>query len=242
MWTTSFGGLSSKKQGKSPTRKPEAPDDIVKKILIFNNKNIKMKTGVFQNREFIDTKKFRTLQNKEATMKRMILFLACLLTILGCGSLPERKTPDQTIAVLKINRVFLDNAYEVIPKPETYTPRDVVYITVDEDPKLYVLQQEYFQYMFTDLPPGPHRISSIQNCVVGSSASRGTLRPISIPFELKPGCITIINQSFNYTIQMNGQVICYYWESFDPLKPAERTAIVGKLSASSSFKTWELAE
>jgi hypothetical protein len=175
-------------------------------------------------------------------MKKAVLLSVCLLTILGCSSLPDRKNPDQTIAVLKVNRVFFDNRDQETKKPEKYMPLHVYYITIDDDPKLHVIQQEYEQYIITDLAPGAHRISSILLRLTSSSMGKETVIPVSVPFELKPGFITILPKSFNISIQMSGDYSYRTGQGFADLKPEERTTIVEKLSTYPAFKTWELAE
>ena len=175
-------------------------------------------------------------------MKKAVLLSVCLLTILGCSSLPERKNPDQTIAVLKVNRVFYDNRDQETEKPKDFMPLHVYYITMDDDPKLHVIQQEYEQYIITDLAPGAHTISSIMIRLASSSVGKETAIPVSVPFELQPGFITILPQSFNIAIQMAGDYSYRTGQGFADLKPEERAAIVEKLSASPTFKTWELAE
>jgi hypothetical protein len=143
---------------------------------------------------------------------------------------------------MKVNRVFLDNRGQETTKPEKYSPYHVYYLTIDDDPKLYVIQQEYEQYIITDLAPGPHKISSIMLRLAGSATGKELVIPVSITFELKPGYISILDKSFNITITMTGPYSYYTNQGFFDLKPMERAGIIEKLSKNSSFKTWELAE
>lgn len=175
-------------------------------------------------------------------MRKAVLLSVFLLVIMGCSSLPERKGPDQTVAVLKVNRVFLDSRNQITTKPEKFMPLHVYYITIDDDPRLHVIQQEYEQYMMTDLAPGPHKISSILLRLASSSEGKETTIPVSVPFVLKPGFITILPKSFSISVQMISDYSYRTNQGFADLKAEERTAIVEKLSASPAFKTWELAE
>jgi uncharacterized protein YceK len=175
-------------------------------------------------------------------MKKTLVLIACLLTMLGCSSIPEKKNPDDTIAVLKVNRVFVDSQDKVTAKPEKYMPLHAYYITIDDDPTLHVIQQEYEYYTVKSLAPGPHQITSIRVRIISSAVGKETVIPVSIPFELKGGYITILNQSFDITIQMVGSNSYRTGQKFNKLKPEERSGLVEKLSAIPAFKTWELAD
>jgi hypothetical protein len=101
-------------------------------------------------------------RNKEESMKRGMFLLMSLLAVFGCSTIPERKKPDDTVLVFKVNRIFLDTQKKETPKPEKFLTLHAYYITVDDDPTLYVIQQEYEQFVITNLKPGAHAITSIR--------------------------------------------------------------------------------
>ena len=175
-------------------------------------------------------------------MKKAILILLACAIFSGCATLSDRKGPDDVVFVIKVNRVFLDTAGKETKMPEKYMALHANYITVDDDPTLFLIQQDYNHVFINGLTPGAHKISSIRTRLISDAVGKISIVPVSIPFELKPGCITILDKSFNIIIRMVGVYSYSNANGFADLKDQERTDLIEKLKTYGSFKTWELAE
>ncbi len=174
-------------------------------------------------------------------MKKILIVALCLAAFAGCSTIPALKNPDDSLMVMKVNRIFMDNQNKVMEKPKDFMPLHVFHMAFDNDPTLYVIQLEYEQLIISNLKPGPHRITSIHSRFASSSAGDEGVIPVNIPFVLKPGCINILPFSFNMYI-INPQRSGYTWDlQLLKLDTIDREALVDKLSKYPEFKTWELA-
>jgi hypothetical protein len=174
-------------------------------------------------------------------MKKILLFII-LCALYGCSTLPERKNPDDAVAVLKIKRTFLDSDYNSIPKPGTYIPTTGYSITIDENPILYHIQEESTLLVLKGLKTGSHAITSVYRRYIGPVTGQTAVSAVFIPFELKQGCITILNKELLITIVTEGSTRGFVQHDFIVLAPETRQKLLDTLSTSPAFKTWELAE
>ncbi len=176
-----------------------------------------------------------------------ITLALCLIALViasfsGCVGLPEKKNPSDTVGVMKVNRLFIHQSGEPIDKPSDYTPFHTYYLHVDDSPKGILVDQTDNHIYIKDLAPGPHMITYMTMRLLNSAEGRDDTRRVSIPFKLEAGKITILNVSWDYIIVVNGPNMYYINDRFNEMKSGEKQKLIDKLSASSTFKTWNVAD
>jgi hypothetical protein len=159
----------------------------------------------------------------------------------GCTGLPERVKPDDSVAVLKINRIFMDEKGAVIERPSAYQTLHVYYMHVDDSPNGFLADQTDDHIYFKGLAPGYHMITFYTIRFINATGPDETKR-ITVPFKLEAGHATVIDFSFDYLIYYHSTFGYGFGDRFKALSPEDKKKLIEKLAESPSFKTWDFVE
>lgn len=171
-------------------------------------------------------------------MRKFGAILLCAV-LAGCYTLPERKSSDDSVAVIKSAMVYRDSLGNDIKRPDYYQELYNYLLDVDYNDKDYTLNQYDGYIAFAGLPAGSHKITKVKFHIINGAHGDDSFYNVQVPFDLKPGLVTVLDYTFTV---YNTIVDKYHYMSrvnFEPLQGDDRDAFIAKIQAIPPFKSWD---
>ena len=168
-------------------------------------------------------------------MKKIwVVFVLTAILFSACSSFPEKVSSDDAMLLIP---VMLDKS-----NPGTIFGNAKATIEDEHGNVVGSLKlTTSSDYKYIQLQPGKYKITETI-FVYSDSGKQEKMDDVEIPFELKPGAITVLDQYMLYYFYTNIHKPNYYfmWGEFDDMTPQIRAMVEDKLSQQEAAATWEI--